>query len=143
MSLWKKNGQVTGPTEKTLCLLGEGSQTKGEFYTPGSLRVEGLFKGTLRVEGRLVIAPTGEVQGEIQAGQVLIAGRFEGRLVAEELLEVAETGQVKGEIRAKRMQTVSGATMQVHCWVGDPLPETVSLPTPENDHRSPRPRRGH
>ncbi|GIV25851.1 MAG: hypothetical protein KatS3mg026_1543 [Bacteroidia bacterium] len=140
MSLWKKNGHVAAPAEKTLCLLGEGSQTKGEFYTPGSLRVEGTFKGTLRVEGRLVIAPTGEVQGEIQAAQVLVAGRFEGRLVAEELLEVAETGHIKGEIRARRMQTASGATMQVHCWVGENLAEPA--PTPENDHRTARPRRG-
>lgn len=140
MSLWKKNGQAAGPAEKTLCLLGEGSQTKGEFYTPGSLRVEGLFTGTLRVDGRLVIAPTGEVRGEIHAGQVLVAGRFEGRLFAEESVEVAETGQVQGEIRARRMQTASGAAMQVYCWIGENLAEVASAT--DNDHRTARPRRG-
>lgn len=124
MSLWKKNGSAA-PPEKALSLLGEGSQVQGEFYTPGALRIEGHFQGNLRVEGRLVIAPTAEVRGTLHAAQVLIAGLFEGQVVATDLLEVASTARLRGEIRARRMETQSGARLEVRCWVGE---EGTDLP---------------
>lgn len=123
MNLWKKNG-TAAPPEKALSLLGEGSQVQGEFYSPGALRIEGQFQGTLRVEGRLVVAPTAEVKGNLHAAQVLIAGTFEGEVVATDLLEVAATARIRGEIRAKRMETQSGARLEVRCWVGENLAET-------------------
>lgn len=132
MSLWKKNGNAA-PPEKALSLLGEGSQVQGEFYSPGALRVEGQFQGSLRVEGRLVLAPTAEVRGNLQAAQVLIAGTFEGEVIATELLEVAATARIRGEIRAKRMETQSGARLEVRCWVGeeggDSSPEIPAMPS--------------
>lgn len=118
MSLWKKNGSPS-PPEKALSLLGEGSQVQGDFYTPGALRIEGQFQGNLRVEGRLVVAPSAEVKGNLHASQVLIAGIFEGEVIATELLEVASTARIRGEIRAKRMETQSGARLEVRCWVGE------------------------
>ncbi|MCS7188618.1 MAG: polymer-forming cytoskeletal protein, partial [Bacteroidia bacterium] len=109
MSLWKKNETPPPAHEKTLSLLGEGSEIKGDFSTPGSLRIEGRFQGNLRVEGRLVIAPMAEVKGRVQAGQVLIAGRFEGQMFAEALVEISPTAEVRGEIRAKKLEAQSGS----------------------------------
>ncbi len=143
MSLWKKNG-TAAPPEKALSLLGEGSQVKGDFYTPGALRIEGQFQGSLRVEGRLVIAPTAEVKGTLHATQVLIAGAFEGEIRATDCLEVAATARIRGEIRAKRMETQSGARLEVRCWIGEDLLETqpeaplaVSVPAPAPAQPSP------
>ncbi|MCX7605711.1 MAG: polymer-forming cytoskeletal protein [Bacteroidia bacterium] len=139
MSVWKKNGTPPVNHEKTLSLLGEGSNTKGDFFTPGALRVEGRFQGSLRVEGRLVLAQTAEVKGHIHAAQVLIAGQFEGQITAEELLEVASTAQIKGEIRAKRMEMQGGARLEVRCWVGETI-DTASLPSsPATEAPAPSP----
>lgn len=124
VSLWKKNG-TAAPPEKALSLLGEGSQVKGDFYTPGALRIEGQFQGSLRVEGRLVVAPTAEVKGTLHATQVLIAGAFEGEILTTDLLEIAATARIRGEIRAKRMETQSGARLEVRCWIGEDLLETL------------------
>lgn len=149
MSLWKKNGVPSPPHEKTLSLLGEGSNTRGEFHTPGSLRIEGQFEGSLRVEGRLVIAPTAQVKGHIQAAQALIAGHFEGTLTTEELLEITATALVKGDIYARRMQMEGGARVEVRCWVGEGYATPPATPSPAEVPAAPvpvtptKPRRGH
>lgn len=119
VSLWKKDASPNGAYEKALSLLGEGSHTKGEFHTPGNLRVEGSFQGQLRVEGRLVIAPSAEVRGRIHAGQVHIAGRFAGEVLADDSVELAPSAHVQGEIRARRLECHKGATLEVRCFVGE------------------------
>jgi cytoskeletal protein CcmA (bactofilin family) len=139
--MWKKNGTSPIPHEKALSLLGEGSEVKGEFRTPGALRIEGRFEGTLRVEGRLVIASTAEVKGTIHASQVLIGGLFQGDVFAEELVEIASTATVRGEIRTRKLEAHSGSQLELRCYVGegvlqappsmekgDKLPNRVSLP---------------
>lgn len=133
MSLWKKDGSLNGAYEKALSLLGEGSHTKGEFHTPGNLRIEGSFHGQLRVEGRLVIAPSAEVRGRIHAGQVHIAGRFAGEVLADDSVEVAPSAHVQGEIRTRRLECQKGATLEVRCFVGEEIyqkPAELEAATP-------------
>lgn len=138
MSLWKKNGPSNGGYEKALSLLGEGSHTQGDFLTPGNLRIEGIFQGKLRVEGRLVIAPSADVQGIIHASQVHVAGKFSGEIIADDSVELSPTARVYGDIRARRMETQKGAIMEVRCFVGEdiyqkPEPESAA-PNKRNRH---------
>lgn len=136
MGLWGKNGSISAAHEKALSLLGEGSHTKGEISTPGNLRIEGYFSGKLEVAGRLVIASSAEVLGNVQARQVLIEGKFEGDILAEELAEIGPTAQVKGTLRARRMECRSGAKLEIHCWVHEELPpvsSSNSTATPSKD----------
>ncbi|MCS7297358.1 MAG: polymer-forming cytoskeletal protein [Bacteroidia bacterium] len=128
--MWKKEPSTNGAYEKALSLLGEGSHTKGEFSTPGNLRIEGTFHGRLRVGGRLVIAPSAEITGSVHAGQVHIAGQFSGELIVEETVEIASTAKLKGELKARRMETQKGASLEVRCWVGEEAFPSVT-PTTE------------
>ncbi|MCS7153518.1 MAG: polymer-forming cytoskeletal protein [Bacteroidia bacterium] len=130
MSFWKRGSSLNGAYEKALSLLGEGSSTRGEFQTPGNLRIEGHFEGKLKVEGRLVLAPSAEVRGEIHAVQVHVAGRFAGEIVAEDVVEVAPTAQIQGEIRARRLECERGASLQVHCLIGEGIFERQEVPSP-------------
>lgn len=128
MSLWKTNGSANGSYEKALSLLGEGSHTKGDFHTPGNLRVEGTFHGKLRVEGRLVIAPSADVQGTIHASQIHIAGKFSGEIMADDIVELSPTARVQGDIRARRMEAHKGAILEVRCFIGEDI---YQKPEPE------------
>ncbi|MCX8111743.1 MAG: polymer-forming cytoskeletal protein [Bacteroidia bacterium] len=140
MSLWKKDQPVNGALEKALSLLGEGSHTNGDLSTPGNLRIEGSFQGKIKVEGRLVIAPSAEVKGTIQAGQVHVAGRFSGEILADESIEIAPTAHVQGQIRTRRLECERGAVLQVHCLVGEevyqkPAPEPATRSSNNKNHR--------
>lgn len=128
MSLWKRGSTANGAYEKTLSLFGEGSQTKGEFGTPGNLRIEGTFQGRLQVGGRLVIAESAEVSGTIRSHQVHIAGKFSGEIFAEDNIEIASTAEVRGQLRARRLECEKGAMLEVRCWIGE---ETSSPPVQE------------
>ncbi len=128
MGLWKTNGSSNGSYEKALSLLGEGSHTKGDFHTPGNLRIEGTFQGTLRVEGRLVIAPSADVHGTIHASQVHVAGKCSGEIIAEDSVELAPTARVQGDIRTRRMEMHKGAVVEVRCFVGEDIYQKKAEP---------------
>ncbi|MCS6894906.1 MAG: polymer-forming cytoskeletal protein [Bacteroidia bacterium] len=138
MSFWRKNSSSNGAYEKALSLLGEGSETRGEFHTPGNLRIEGTYHGNLRVEGRLVLAPSAEVTGTIHAGQVHVAGHFTGEIIADDIVEIAPTACIQGEIRARHLECQKGAKLEVRCWTGEEAlrkPESVP-PLPNKNRRS-------
>ncbi|MCS7162169.1 MAG: polymer-forming cytoskeletal protein [Bacteroidia bacterium] len=129
MAFWKKNGAVmAAPREQGLSLLGEGSEVVGTFVSPGNLRIEGRFQGKIQISGRLVIAPTAHVVGEISAKEVLLAGIFEGEIQAQSVIEIAATAQVRGKLHARNLEVASGAQLRAHCMIGE-LAEEVKVAT--------------
>ncbi|MEN3040302.1 MAG: polymer-forming cytoskeletal protein [Bacteroidia bacterium] len=137
MSFWKNHSGTSTAHEKALSLLGEGSETRGELHTPGNLRIEGTYRGTLRVEGRLVIAPSATVDGIIHAKQIHVAGHFTGEIIAEESIEVASTAYVQGEIRARQIECQKGARLEIRCWTGEDALQKVEAnsSSPPKRHR--------
>ncbi|MEN2992875.1 MAG: polymer-forming cytoskeletal protein [Bacteroidia bacterium] len=120
MAFWKKNGAApAAPREQGLSLLGEGSEVVGTFVSPGNLRIEGRFRGKIQINGRLVVAPTAHVVGEISAKEVLLAGVFEGDIQAQSIIEIAATARVRGKLHARNLEVASGAQLRAHCMIGE------------------------
>ena len=58
----------------------EGTQIQGNIHSPGDIRIDGHVKGNLSVGGKLVVGPTGAVDGEVRAQEASLAGRVMGKL---------------------------------------------------------------
>ncbi len=79
------------------------------------LRVDGIIKGKLTSTAKVIIGPTGAVEGEIRCQNAVIEGRFKGFLTVTELLNVRETAEVEGEIITNKLLVQSGAKFNVAC----------------------------
>ena len=110
----KKNSPVN-PSSGTLNALVKGTVVEGSLRCENDLRVDGTIKGKLSCQSKVIIGPTGVVEGEIHCQNAVIEGRFKGILHVTELLNVRETAEVEGEIITNKLLVQSGARFNVSC----------------------------
>ena len=93
----------------------KGTVVEGTVRCDSDLRVDGTIKGKLTCKSKVIIGPTGVVEGEIDCQNAVIEGRFKGVLNVSELLNVRETAEVDGEITTNKLLVQSGARFNVSC----------------------------
>ena len=93
----------------------KGTVVEGTVRCDSDLRVDGTIKGKLSCKAKVIIGPTGSVDGEIRCENAVIEGNFKGKLSVSELLNVRETATVEGEVVTNRLLVQSGARFKVSC----------------------------
>ncbi len=103
------------PSGSALNAMAKGTVVEGTIRCDSDLRVDGAIKGKLACKAKVIIGPTGSVEGEIHCQNAVIEGRFKGILTVTELLNVRETAEVDGEITTNKLLVQSGARFNVAC----------------------------
>lgn len=93
----------------------KGTVIEGTVRCDSDLRVDGTIKGKLSCTSKVIIGPTGAVEGEIRCQNAVIEGRFKGNLHVSELLNVRETAEVDGDVITNKLVVQSGAKFNVAC----------------------------
>ncbi len=121
----KKKADNNTPGKKTtpsptnaLNSLVKGTVIEGKINSESDLRIDGTIKGELVCKAKVIIGPTGYVQGEIKCANAIIEGRMEGTIHVSELLNVKETADVSGEIYTNKLIVQAGAIFNVGCRMG-------------------------
>ena len=102
-------------TPNALNALAKGTVVEGSIRCDNDLRIDGTIIGKLICQAKVIIGPTGSVEGEIRCQNAVIEGRFKGNLQVAELLNVRETAEVDGEIVTNKLLVQSGARFNVTC----------------------------
>lgn len=99
-------------------LIAAGTTLEGTISTKDDIRVSGQLKGTLRVEGKAIIAQEGHVEGDVHAVDADIAGLVKGELTIKERLVLKSTARIEGTIRTTRLIVEEGAVIDGTCRMG-------------------------
>lgn len=91
------------------CVIAEGTTIEGELQSVENIRLDGLLKGSIVCERRLVIGTSGKVEGSAFAKEADISGVVEGDVQTEHLLTLRASARVTGQIRAKQISVEVGA----------------------------------
>ncbi|MEY3927121.1 MAG: hypothetical protein RJA97_128 [Bacteroidota bacterium] len=114
----------------------EGAVFEGSIQSPVDIRVDGLIKGNVRIQGKLVVGPTGSVEGEVVAAEASIAGKLRGSLEVKGLTTLAQTAQVQAELYTGQISIEAGAQFSGNCHMGPkepiskPINPAAAGPTP-------------
>jgi cytoskeletal protein CcmA (bactofilin family) len=98
----------------------KGTQMEGNLTCNQDLRIDGTATGTIVCKAKLIIGPSGTVEGEIQCQNAVIEGLFKGKIAVTEILHVRETAEVNGEITTGKLIVQSGAKFNVACKMQPP-----------------------
>lgn len=113
-------------------IISAGTVMKGEFHTPGNIRIDGTFDGTISTKGRLIIGQAGSVSGKIACQN----GEFEGTINAtvdvEQHLALKATTTVVGDINTDKISIETGAVLNGHCKMN---PREVEIPFDNKDKK--------
>lgn len=93
----------------------EGTIIKGDINSKADFRLDGILVGNYTSSGKLVIGPSGEVQGDITCKNLDIEGKFTGKLQIAELLSVKSKAVIKGEVQTNKLAIEPGAVFEATC----------------------------
>lgn len=115
-----KPGTVSSSSgSHSLNSLVRGSEIQGTVKAGSDIRIDGTIKGTLICESKVIIGPTGLIEGEVTCANAVIEGKFEGVLHVKELLNIRESAVVNGDVTTSKLVVQPGAVFNVTCTMGE------------------------
>jgi len=93
-------------------VIAAGLTIEGKIEGSGNFRVVGRFKGTVKVNGELIIEPGAFIEGEIHAESVLVAGDVRGQIAAASRVEFKDSGTLIGDVKASSVVVSAGSKMR-------------------------------
>lgn len=110
-----KNAPADG---NSVNLIGAGTSIEGDIQATSDIRIDGTLKGTINTKGKLVVGPSGNIEGEITCQQADISGNVRGKIVVAELLALKATAKLSGEITVGKLAIDPGADFSGTCSMG-------------------------
>lgn len=96
----------------------EGTSVEGEIHSESNVRIDGKFKGNIHTTGRLVVGPTGLVEGSVICQDSEVEGIVKGKFQIQDLLTLKETAKVDGDIFTDKISIQPGAIFTGTCSMG-------------------------
>ncbi len=109
--------------EKMDTIVGEGGVFEGTIEVKGGTRIDGKFKGNIKVEGTLVVGKTGMIEGEIFAQNAKIGGHIQGKMVVAQKVEFQSGARFKGDLYCKGLIVEDGVIFDGTCTMSESAPE--------------------
>jgi cytoskeletal protein CcmA (bactofilin family) len=120
-------GRMLGRKKRVLTYLGPETEVLGDLKARGQVRLDGLVRGSVWVEGELEVGRTGRVEGErVEAQAIQVHGEVRADLVAERVF-LAKTARLTGNVRAQALEVEAGAVFVGQIVAG----ETRALEAPK------------
>lgn len=85
---------------------------EGKIEGNGSVRIAGVFKGDVNVQGDLMIESGAKVTGSVRADKVIVAGELEGNIEGATRVDLQQGGAIVGDVKAGSLTVAAGARMR-------------------------------
>lgn len=95
--------------------LDRGSHLQGELAFETTFRIDGTFNGIVKSTGDLIVGEAGEIDGQIEVGQIFISGEVRGSIQAQKKVEITPTGKVYADLTTPSLVVGSGAHFEGRC----------------------------
>lgn len=91
-------GPVDGVQPISGTFVGSGARFEGTLRLEGDFFIDSEFSGALKTDGKLVVGPSGAIEGDIEAREVVICGAVVGGVKARRQLILRSTAKLHGDI---------------------------------------------
>jgi cytoskeletal protein CcmA (bactofilin family) len=107
-------------------IVGAGTFIEGDITTNGDMRIDGSLTGTINVKGKLVVGPSGSIEGEIICQNADISGTIKGKIGVAELLSLKSSSKLSGDIITNKIAIEPGAAFSGSCSMGGVIKDIKS-----------------
>lgn len=114
----KSSGLITPTSTNSLNSLVKGTMIEGTVRSESDIRIDGAIKGKLFCDAKIIIGPTGKVEGEINCSNAVIEGGFDGTIQVKDTLIVKEKAVITGDVTTDKLIVAAGAVFNVNCNMG-------------------------
>ncbi len=103
----------------TATLISAGTTVNGDLLSDHDLRIDGTIRGNVQCKSKIIIGPSGVVEGNIEGQQADINGRVNGNISVHDILQLRGTCLVDGNISAAKLQIEPTAVFNGKCQMGN------------------------
>jgi cytoskeletal protein CcmA (bactofilin family) len=93
-------------------VIASGLTIEGKIEGAGHVRIAGVFKGDVNVQGNLTIDAGAHLTGGVKADTVVVGGQLDGNIDAASRVELLQTGVLNGELKAGSLTVAAGSRMR-------------------------------
>ena len=98
--------------------IGSGTTITGDIKSNGDVRIDGALKGNINITGKLVVGPSGNIEGNIICQNADISGEIHGKVTVSEFLSLKASAKVLGDIVTGKISIEPNATFTGTCNMG-------------------------
>lgn len=111
-----KNGiSIGGGASHARNNLVKGTVVDGHIKSQNDIRIDGIVRGNIDCQAKLVVGPSGFIEGEITCQNAVIEGQVEGNIRAEQKLKLGKTASLNGKITTGSLDIEPGANFNGAC----------------------------
>jgi len=111
-----RNNEVQTTAVNLVC---DGTSINGDIEASRDIRIDGFVKGKIIVKGKVVVGPTGKVEGDITCQTIDVSGRIEGNIHVSEIISLKSSALVLGNIDTVKISVEPGAKFTGTCKMGN------------------------
>jgi cytoskeletal protein CcmA (bactofilin family) len=113
-----KTLSITEKVGNSATLISEGTVLQGDVNSENDLRIDGTIQGNVISSAKVVIGPTGRVEGNIHGKQADVTGKVIGNIAVQEILQLRGQCNVQGNLNAATLQIDPTAIFNGQCQMG-------------------------
>jgi cytoskeletal protein CcmA (bactofilin family) len=108
-------------------LISPGTVLKGDVKSENDLRIDGTIHGNVYSASKIIVGPSGFVEGNIEGANADITGKVTGNISVKELLQLRGESNVQGNISAVKLQIDPTAMFNGKCQMGAQPASVVTM----------------
>jgi len=109
-------------------MIGKGVNIDGEISSEGDVRIDGIIKGIVQSKAKVVVGPTGCIEGDVYCDNADISGKVIGKIECGNILFLKGTAHITGDLNMGKLVVEIGARMNGICSMGvKELKDTIQL----------------
>ncbi|MCD6308441.1 MAG: polymer-forming cytoskeletal protein [Candidatus Latescibacteria bacterium] len=101
-------------------IVGKGTKIEGSMHVAQSIRIDGVFKGSLNATDTLIVGSSGELADvTVNVKNAIIGGAIKGNVAASNKVTLESTSRLEGDLTAKLLVIEEGALFTGNCSSGE------------------------
>lgn len=116
--MFQKTNKNSAVDSASINLIGNGTSITGDIKSNGDVRIDGTLKGNITISGKLVVGPSGNIEGNVTCQNADVSGEIHGKVTVSELLSLKASAKLLGDIITGKISIEPNATFTGTCNMG-------------------------
>ncbi len=109
-----RNGQAPSIT-----MISEEAHLKGSLEATSDVRIAGTLTGDVKSQGKVIVASSAKVEGNMFAKEADISGHYKGDVKATEKITIRKGAELEGDLSTKTIVIEEGAQFNGQLSMGE------------------------
>jgi cytoskeletal protein CcmA (bactofilin family) len=105
-------------TTASVNMIGAGTIITGDIISKGDIRIDGILRGSVNTEGKVVLGHEGMIEGDVICKDADISGTIKAKITVSQLLSLKTSAKLNGDIITNKLSIEPGASFSGSCSMG-------------------------